>query len=289
MSKHALILDADYLVFSAMSAAEVETRWEDDVYTLECDHNKAWDILCNSIEAIIAKRSKWAQSKLVMCFTDAHNWRKGILPTYKMNRKGKRKPTGYVAFVERVMAFEDWNSFLRDTLEGDDCMGILGTNPKLVCCDEATLVSCDKDFKTIPCEFFWLTTGEILNISEEEADYWHMYQTLIGDTTDGYGGIKGFGETGAVDFLANPYKLVQVEKEFKSGPRKGQTVLEWKKVEPTKEDTLWDCMVTLAAKHGMAEAELLVQAQVARICRSSDFDFKKKEVILWQPNRCDFV
>lgn len=285
MSKHALILDADYLVFSAMSAAEVETKWDDNVWSLECDHNKAWDILCNSIEAIIAKRSKWAQSKLVMCFTDAHNWRNGILPTYKMNRKGKRKPTGYVAFVERVMAFEDWNSFLRDTLEGDDCMGILGTNPKLVGCDSATLVSCDKDFKTIPGEFFWLTSGEILNISEEEADYWHMYQTLIGDTTDGYGGIRGVGETVAVDFLANPYKFEKVEKVFKSGPRKGQSVWEWKKVDMEEGDTLWGCMVSLAAKNDMTEAELLVQAQVARICRSSDFDFKKKEVILWEPNR----
>ena len=285
MSKHALILDADYLVFSAMSAAEVETRWDDNIWTLETDHNKAWDILCNSIEAIVAKRSKWAQSKLVMCFTDAHNWRKGVLPTYKMNRKGKRKPTGYVAFVERVMAYDDWNSFLRDTLEGDDCMGILGTNPKLVGCDSATLVSCDKDFKTIPCEFFWLTTGEILQISQEDADYWHMYQTLIGDTTDGYGGVKGFGETGAVEFLANPYKFAQVEKVFKSGPRKGQSVMEWKKVEMEESDTLWDCMVSLAEKHGMTEAELLVQAQVARICRASDYNLRTKEVILWEPNR----
>ena len=164
-------------------------------------------------------------------------------------------------------------------------MGILGTNPKLVGCTSATLVSCDKDFKTIPCEFFWLTTGEILNISEEEADYWHMYQTLIGDTTDGYSGVKGFGETGAVDFLANPYKFEQVEKVFKSGPRKGQSVWEWKKVEREEGDTLWDCMISLASKYGMTEAELLVQAQVARICRMQDFDLKTKEVILWKPHR----
>ncbi|MGL5565639.1 MAG: hypothetical protein ACRDC4_07880 [Plesiomonas sp.] len=283
MSKHALILDADYLVFSAMSAAEVEIQWDDDCWTLECDHAKAWEILCNSIESIVEKRAHWKTSKLVMCFTDAHNWRKGVLPTYKMNRKGKRKPTGYVAFVERVMAYEDWNSFLRPNLEGDDCMGILGTKPQLVGCTSATLVSCDKDFKTIPCEFFWLTTGEILNISYDEANYWHTYQTLIGDTTDGYSGVKGFGETGAVEFLANPYKFVQVEKTFKSGPRKGQTVMEWKKVDREEGDSLWDCMVSLAAKYGMTEEELLVQAQVARICRASDYDFAKKEVILWTP------
>ena len=187
------------------------------------------------------------------------------------------------------MAYEDWNSFLRPTLEGDDCMGILGTKPQLVGCTSATLVSCDKDFKTVPGEFYWLTTGEILTISEEEAAYWHMYQTLIGDTTDGYGGVKGFGETGAVDFLANPYKFEQVEKTFKSGARKGQTVLEWKKVDKEETDTLWDCMVSLAEKHGMTEDELLVQARVARICHASDFDFNKKEVILWEPNRNDFA
>ncbi|WVX92105.1 exonuclease [Aeromonas phage phiA014S] len=288
MTKHALILDADYLVFSAMSAAEQEIDWGDDIWTLECDHGRAWDILCRSIEAIVEKRAKWKGSKLVMCFTDAHNWRKDILPTYKMNRKGKRKPTGYHAFVERVMANPEWNSFLRPTLEGDDCMGILGTNPKLVGCDSATLVSCDKDFKTIPCEFYWLTTGEILNIDEAEADYWHMYQTLIGDTTDGYGGIKGVGETAAVDFLANPYKFEQVEKVFKSGPRKGQSVFEWKKVDKEESDSLWTCMVSLAEKNGMTEDELLVQARVARICRMSDFNLHTKEVILWEPNR-DFA
>ncbi|UZT50318.1 exonuclease [Enterobacter phage 03_vB_Eclo_IJM] len=57
------------------------------------------------------------------------------------------------------------------------------------------LVSCDKDFKTIPnCEFYWLTTGEILSHTTAEADYWHMEQTIKGDMTDGYGGIPGYGE-----------------------------------------------------------------------------------------------
>lgn len=284
LENHALILDADFLVFQAMSASEVETKWEDNVWTLECDHNKAWEILRNSIKAIVARRKAWANSKLVMCFTDSHNWRKDILPTYKDNRKKTRKPTGYLQFVEEVMAIEDWNSFLRPSLEGDDCMGILATKPSLVGCKTATIVSCDKDFNTIPCEFFWLTTGEIKMISEEDADYWHMLQTLMGDTTDGYSGIRGMGKDTSIAFLDEPYKFIQVEKTFKSGTRKGQTVLEWKKLSAEPEDTLWDCMITLAAKAGMTEEELLVQAQVARICRVSDYDFKKKEVVLWTPS-----
>lgn len=285
MNNHALILDGDYLVFSAMSAAEVETQWCDNVFTLECDHNLAWRNLESAIEAITKRYKKWETSKLVMCFTDTTNWRKDVLPTYKMNRKATRKPTGYYAFVERVMAHDQWTSFLRPTLEGDDCMGILATKPSLVGAKTATICSPDKDFKTIPCEFYWMKLkgeSELLQLSEQEADYWHMYQTIIGDTTDGYAGIKGVGETTAVEFLREPYKYVQVEKVLKSGPRKGQSVFEWKQQE-AEGATLWECMVTLAEKAGMTEEELLVQAQVARICRSSDYDFKTKEAILWKP------
>lgn len=283
LMNHALILDADYLVFQALSAAEIETRWDDNVWTLETDHNKAWQILRGSIEAIVGKRKAWANSKIVMCFTDAHNWRKDVLPTYKANRKATRKPTGYLKFVEEVMAVEDWNSFLREGLEGDDCMGILGTKPQLVGCKTATLVSCDKDFNTIPCEFFWLTTGEIKQISEEDADRWHMLQTIMGDMTDGYSGIKGMGKETALAFLDEPYKWVQYAHEFKSGARKGTSEARWKKIPMDEEDTLWDCMVSLAAKAGMTEDELLVQAQVARILRATDYDFKSKKPILWKP------
>lgn len=283
MSKHALLLDADFLVFSSMSAAEKETQWEDNVWTLECDHEQAWRNLMSAVEAIVKLRKSWETAKLVMCFTDTTNWRKDVLPTYKMNRKATRKPTGYYPFVERVMASDQWQSFLRPTLEGDDCMGIISTCPKIVGCETATIVSPDKDFKTIPGEFYHMSAQKMLRISQEEADEYHMYQTLIGDTTDGYDGIKGFGETGAKEFLEKPFKYVHTEKVLKSGARKGQSVWEWKKVEPEEGDTRWDCMVSIAAKHGMTEADLIVQAQVARICRASDFDFKEKKVILWQP------
>lgn len=281
--EHALILDADYLIYQALSASEIETQWSDDVWTLECDHSKAWEILMGSIKVIQSKRKAWAKSKLVMCFTDDHNWRKDVLPTYKANRKATRKPTGYRDFMKRCMEYPEWVSFLRPSLEGDDCMGILGTKPSLVGAKKTTLVSCDKDFNTIPCEFFWLTTGEIKQITEEDADKWHMLQTIMGDVTDGYSGIKGMGKDTALAFLEEPYKFVQVEKTFKSGARKGQTVLEWKKLPAEPEDTLWECMVTLAAKAEMSEDDLLVQAQVARILRASDYDFKAKKPILWTP------
>lgn len=288
--KRAVILDADWLIFKACSGAEIETNWGDGIFTLECDHNQAWSALHGHIESIMNKvQDRHPEDELypVMCYTDDVNWRKSVLPTYKANRKETRKPTGYKHFMGRTYNYESFLSFLRATLEGDDCMGILATKPSLVGCEVATVVSCDKDFKTIPCEFYHQSVvpqnpHKWYELTESDADYWHMYQTIIGDTTDGYNGIKGYGSDTAMAFLSEPYAWEQYEHTFKSGARKGQTELRWRKVEQG-DLTLWECMVTLAAKADMTEEELLVQAQVARICRASDYNFKSKEVILWKP------
>lgn len=286
MSKHALIIDADYLAFSSMAAAEVEFDWGDGVWTLQCDHEKAFGIFQNSLQSIIERRKEWKKSKIIMAFTDAVNWRKDVLPTYKEGRKKVRKPLGYNEFVVRLKAETDWEAICWPTLEGDDVMGIIATNPSIVGCKSATMVSCDKDFKTIPAEFYWLTTGEIINSTEETANYYHMYQTIMGDLTDGYTGIRGVGAVIAEEFLSAPYYFKQVEKTFKSGPRKGLS--EWSAVKVTNESeettlSLWDQMVSLADKQGMTEDELIVQAQVARILRAEDYDVSTHTMKLWTP------
>ncbi|MDU3349153.1 MAG: hypothetical protein E7E72_03465 [Clostridium sp.] len=278
-----LVMDGDWLVFQAMAASEVETDWGDDVWTLECDHGKAWNILVDSIKSYASRKKAWAGAPIILAFTDSVNWRKVLVdPTYKENRKASRKPVGYRAFVERVQACEDWTSILEETLEGDDVMGIIGSGAVHFGFKKAVLVSCDKDFKTIPdCDFLWCTTGNILQQDLKTADYWHIYQTIKGDMTDGYGGIPGWGETTA-DWLAEPHAFEQVEKTFKSGARKGQTVLEWKKVEQG-ERTLWECIVTLGAKAGMTEEDITKQGQMARILRFDEYDFNNKEITLWNP------
>ncbi|MBA1211541.1 hypothetical protein [Pseudomonas oryzihabitans] len=295
----ALLLDGDFLVYSAMSAAEEEVDWGEDIWSLQCDHKKARAILRASIRGIKERLKEFNDAELVMIFSGDNNWRKGVLETYKANRKGKRKPVGYPEFVRQCL--EDTETYLRtfkwDGLEGDDVIGILATNPEFLGVDEAIPVSCDKDFKTIPGRFYHLTTNKVLNHTEEEANRWHLYQTIKGDVTDGYGGIPGCGEkVGTVDimeWLQAPTYFYQAVKVMKSGPRKGEEVPYWTsrtmeeanqipEMEPAV--NLWDCIVSLAAKQGMSEEDLLKQAQVARILRSSDFDWDKKEPILWKPS-----
>jgi hypothetical protein len=135
----------------------------------------------------------------------------------------------------------------------------------------------------------------VVHNTVEDADRWHFYQTMKGDTTDGYGGIPGVGEqvdgVPLLEWLDNPTYFYQATKTMKSGPRKGQEVPYWTSMPVEDAEchfeepmTLWKCMVSLANKQGMTEDELIVQAQVARILRKEDFDWETKRPIPWTPS-----
>lgn len=288
--KIGLALDADYLVFSALSAAEVETDWGDDQWTLICDHAQAKRALEARVQFFKDEiKAKFKGGKCtvecIFVFSDpdsSANWRLKLLETYKFNRKleGKRKPTGYSEFVKRVVntpeEFGGVDSIVGQGNEADDVCATLATAPEEHGYDMIIPVSVDKDFKTIPCYFFHLkmdkTPHEILHIDLESADYWHLYQGMKGDITDGFAGIKGVGEQ--VDgqcihqWLRNPTYLEQYEHEFKTGARKGTTELRWRSVKPEDHtNSLWDCIVSVGAKAGMTEAEVLIGFQMARLTR----------------------
>ena len=297
--KVGLAFDMDYLIFSAMSGAEKEEDWGEDVWTLTCDHKKARNSLFAAIKAIksdiaaqLKRKFKLTDDKyefVDLCILSGDdNWRKKVLETYKANRKGKRKPVGYRKFCQEIMDHFSEKTFKWDGVEGDDVCGILMTNPGLVGCDRVISVSCDKDFNTVPGYFFWLTENELVKNDEATADLHHMFQTLKGDTTDGYGGCPGVGaefDGGLWEWLKNPKFYHQLMKVMKSGPRKGEEVPYWtsKVIEPDDGLSLWDCMVSLATKQGMSESELIQQAQVARILRWTDWDHDTKQPILWTP------
>lgn len=282
-----ILHDADWLVYNASSAVTKVVEWEDGILESYADLEEAKQIFLGWINRIHGARKAWEKAVPIMTFTDAVNWRKGVLDTYKSNRAGTAKPLAYWKLKEWVT--ENYECFQRPTLEGDDCMGILSTAPRLVNARKAIIASPDKDFNTIPGEFYWIDAHggkhEFKVITEEEADHWHMLQTLMGDATDGYTGCPGMGKTGAEEFLKEPYMAYQEERILKSGPRKGEVELQWKKRALNPEETLWDAVVSLFNKAGYDEAYALQQARVARICRASDFNLKTKEVILWEPNK----
>ncbi|BEH89604.1 hypothetical protein [Klebsiella phage phiKp_31] len=284
MEKGVLVMDGDWLVYQSMAAAEVETDWGDDIWTLECDHAKARSILDSAIESYLTRKKAWSDATVVLAYTDDVNWRKVLVDeTYKENRKATRKPVGYRDFLQALWERDEFIHIKEDMLEGDDVMGIIGSGHEVFGFKKAVLVSCDKDFKTIPdVDFLWCTTGNILTQTKETADWWHLFQTIKGDMTDGYSGIPGWGDT-AEGFLNGPFIVEPVESVLKSGKNKGQTVTKWVKRAPDATETLWDCIKSIGAKAGMTEQEIIKQGQMARILRFEEYNYIDKEIYLWTP------
>ncbi len=201
---------------------------------------------------VLTQRGATGADEVIIAFSAQPNWRLKVLPSYKSNRKAARKPPGFAALKERIR--DQWTVVEKPSLEGDDILGILATERRgIIEATDRILWSDDKDMRGIPCTLL-KTDGIPVEITEDEADLWHLIQTLSGDVTDGYKGCPGIG-------------VVTAERLLKD-------------VEPSRN---WSVVVQAYEKAGLTEDDALVQARVARICRATDYDFTRKEPILWNP------
>lgn len=247
------LLDGDTFVFAAASAAEEVIQWDEDLWTLHANFDKARARL----EASIAKAVEAVEAdKFIVALSDKERFRPKVMPSYKSNRKG-RKPIIYGPL--REFCLESYDTYIRPELEGDDVLGILATHPKLVP-GEKVIVAIDKDLKTIPGTLYNYGRDEWKKISEKDADYYFFSQVLTGDSTDGYPGCPGIGPKSAAKIL-DPF--------FES--------------EDYGVESVWPAIVAAYEKAGLNEAVALQNARVARILRASDYNFKTKEVVLWTP------
>lgn len=191
--------------------------------------------------------TKFKTDDVLMCISKGLNFRYKVDETYKANRKGTQKPLAYAAVLERVEA--EWPHFSFDGIEADDIMGIFATR------DVNTIIcSADKDMKTVPSTIW--NNKDLMKIDRPTADWWFLYQVLVGDTADGYPGAPGIG------------------------PKKAEAVLSDRK-KPFEEQ--WKAVVKAYEGRGLTEADAIKQARLARILRNEDWDAVKKEPILWAP------
>ncbi len=264
--KRTLLIDTDIIAYQVASACQRTTiDLETGKETHEADEKEAFKTLAKVIKGL---ERTLESSRTIMCLTDAANFRKEILPSYKANRKDITKPVLLGAL--RAHVHQEYETFQRPSLEADDVMGILqtiGDVPGLIE-GERVIVSEDKDMKQIPGLLF--NPGKpqlgVKYTGENGADYVHLYQTLIGDTTDNYKGCPRIGPKKAELILA-PW--------FSHGENRHPDP-EWKEL-------AWRAVVTAFEGKGLTEADALVQAQVARICRSEDYSFESKQPIPWTP------
>lgn len=251
-----ILLDGDIVAYQFASAAEKETYWGDGLWTL---HSQEQDAIPPMEDFLEGLKDKLKADRLIVALTDGVNWRKDVLPSYKSNRADKRKPI--ILPVVRQHFLNNYETFLRPTLEGDDVLGILMTSSKLVPGDKV-LVSIDKDMKTIPGRHYHMREDRHFEVSPAYAQYCHFFQTLTGDTTDGYSGCPGIGPKKAEGILEN-------FTDHEAGTFDAKAA--------------WEQIVKVYEKAKLGPDEALTQARVARICHASDYDFKEKKVKLWCP------
>lgn len=250
--KRTLLIDGDVLAYQQSVIAEQAIQWEESLWTLHADAN---EVITNIENLIHSYRDLLSADEVMIILTDADNWRKDILPSYKENRKGQRKPVTLGAAREHLIYNHNAKVFPR--LEADDVIGIYATD-KLRCAKtEYVVVGVDKDFKTITGKHYNPNRSEegITEVNELEADRYWMQQTLSGDQADGYKGCAGIGEKKATTLLANAKTL----------------------------EEMWTIVVETYMKQGQMPLDALVNARVARILRHGDYNFKTNKVKLWEP------
>lgn len=242
-----LLFDADIIAFKAAAATEQPINWGDGIWTL---HGYEQDVIDHAMSYMQGVADKLDTQDVLLFLTGANNWRKDILPSYKSNRKDTRKPL-MLPFIRQFMV-DNLDATIVDTLEADDLLGIEATST-----DDCIIVSEDKDLKTIPAMVYNpQKDDEPVRISEFTAAWNHMFQTLTGDSTDGYSGCPKVGPVAAKKILQD---IDQVE-------------------------DLWPTVVAAFKKQNLSEEVALQQAQVARICHASDFDKETGKVIPWTPS-----
>lgn len=186
-----ILIDAEPLLFKAAAAAEYEVQWLEDNWTYLCEHQEAKQAFKADIEYIQSNKAVSSIATTLLLFSDRTNFRYGVDPTYKGNRKNKRKPAGYGELINWCK--ETWPSQVLPNVEADDAIGILYRTGDLIS-------SKDKDLKTIPG--IHLVEDQIEEIPEHIADLTFFMQVLTGDQADGYPGCPGIGKVGAAKLLA---------------------------------------------------------------------------------------
>ena len=216
-----LLIDGDILAYKSASKAEVSIKWEEStIWTYHADEEQAKYLAVSQIESL---KDELNAKKVEIALTDSSNFRKDVLPSYKDNRKDKRKPLVLKALREFLI--KEYKAIVYPHLEADDVMGILATTPTNRAVKQYIVCSVDKDLKQIPC-YLSANGRDVVRRDEKECNRWHLIQTLTGDSVDGYTGCPSVGRVTADRLLSDaelPIKdmwsiVVDTYKKFQKAP-----------------------------------------------------------------------
>jgi DNA polymerase-1 len=241
-----LLIDGDWLCYSVACAMETKNPFDEKaepIFNLGLGRK----IIFFKIENYVARLDADEVEVHFSCKRE-DNWRRDLVPSYKMNRAGKTPPVGLLSLMAYTKSIYPY--FSEAKLEADDTIGIASTSQKDVC-----IVSVDKDFLTIPTNIYNPQKDILKKQSRLNAFKSFIYQVIIGDSSDGFKGIPKAGPKKALAFIAEHSKSII---------------------------NIWEPLVKLAEKHKVDEEYLLTQARMAHILQAGDYDFETKAVKLWE-------
>jgi len=256
--KTTLLVDTDVVAYRAAIYCETTFDFGDGEF-IEYHPEDIDDYIDTEIQSYC---DRIGTDNVVCTLSSSTNFRKDLLPTYK----GQRPPKPKLHAQCQDYIRDNYLTYEKPGLEGDDVLGILSTHPSLIK-GEKVIVSIDKDMQTIPGLLFDPDKDrKVREISQIQADRYWLLQAMTGDTVDNYKGCPGIGPVKANKLL--------------------DEVLDWGTPWATDEQLVaesWKRIVELFEAKGLTKDDALVQMRVARICRHTDYDYKTKQVKLWEP------
>ena len=238
-----LLIDSDFLAYKAAQACEIGIDFGEDVIIAQSQFSEVLRVFHNELNKVT---KAMMEDNFILYFSSTENFRKKIYPDYKGHRM-KRKPLGYKRLVNYCR--ETHNFKLIEGLEADDTIGIEATrfaDPNNI------IVSPDKDMRQIPSAL-WNLTDDVVEITKDDGDRWHLIQSLSGDPTDGYSGCPGIGVKRATELL-------------------------------DKNENKWEAVCKAYRDRGLSDDDALLNARLAKILQKEDFDHDRNQPILWTPN-----
>lgn len=253
-----LLIDGDIMLYNSIHKTVINVEFDDEWHGPWLDVVQAKARIDLYIKGLREKLDADGEHDVVVAWSDHEGcFRKGVDPSYKQSRTG-HKPAGWFELEEYVSKV--YQTERMPMVEADDVLGILATKHV-----GSIIVSDDKDLMTIPGKLYRPRQAQLMTSTVRDADLYHLRQTLEGDKVDDYPGCPRVGAVTAQRVLEPCLEAPQWNRKARL--------------------QAWDITVKTFEKNGKTAEDALIQAQLARILRKTEWDFKKQEVVLWQPGR----
>lgn len=188
------LIDADSLLYKVGFALEDKIDWDgDDNHSYYSNIQQQLSTIQSTIDSILMATGC---DDYELWLTGKDNFRNSNPLSYKANREGLRKPTDFSELFYEVI--QRFNANVAHGWEADDEV----VYKKLTYPEDYVLCAIDKDvlYQT-PGTHYNYGKDIVVEVTEDEAIWFAYYQTLAGDTVDGYSGVPGIGDKRARKIL----------------------------------------------------------------------------------------